>query len=70
MTHTLLSNAFLLAITLQSFGAIASQEPLPSWHNTQSKQSIMAFVKEETKPNSDNLVNKGERIATCDNDGT
>jgi hypothetical protein len=74
MTHTsflkLFLNAFLLAITLQSFGAIASQEPLPSWHNTQSKQTIMAFVKEVTNPDSTNFVKKSERIATFDNDGT
>ena len=74
MTHTsrlkLFLNAFLLAITLQSLGAIASQEPLPSWHNTQSKQTIMAFVKEVTSPNSANFVKKSERIATFDNDGT
>lgn len=74
MTHKslikLFSNAFLLAITLQCVGAIAAQEPLASWHNTQSKQTIMAFVKEVTSPNSANFVKKSERIATFDNDGT
>jgi phosphoserine phosphatase len=60
----------VLAITLQCGVATATQQPLPSWHNTKSKKRIMAFVKEVTNPNSAKFVNKNKRIATFDNDGT
>ncbi|MFT7088608.1 MAG: phosphoglycolate phosphatase-like HAD superfamily hydrolase [Glaciecola sp.] len=50
--------------------ATAAQEPLASWHNTKSKQTIIAFVSEVTDPNSANFVIKSERVATFDNDGT
>jgi len=51
-------------------GAIAAREPLPSWHDTRSKQTIMTFIKEVTDPNSAKFVKKSERVATFDNDGT
>jgi phosphoglycolate phosphatase-like HAD superfamily hydrolase len=50
--------------------ATAAQEPLASWHNTKSKQTIIAFVSEVTDPNSANFVIKSVRVATFDNDGT
>ena len=70
MTRKLLLQSFLLAITLQYMGAIAAREPLPSWHDTRSKQTIMTFIKEVTDPNSAKFVKKSERVATFDNDGT
>lgn len=70
MTRKLLLNSFFLAITLQCVAAIASQNPLPSWNNIHSKQTIITFVNEVTDPNSTTFVKKSERIATFDNDGT
>lgn len=49
---------------------IVSYDPLPSWNDTASKKSILAFVKKVTKPGSPDFVPVEERIATFDNDGT
>jgi len=45
-------------------------DPLPSWNDTTTKQSIVAFVESVTDPSSDSFVKVEERIATFDNDGT
>ncbi len=44
-------------------------DPLPSWNDGKSKQSIVAFVEKVTKEGSDDFVPVAERIATFDNDG-
>lgn len=43
---------------------------LPSWNNTQTKQTILNFVAAVTDENGPNYVPPAERIATFDNDGT
>jgi len=63
---------FLLALTL-TFGSLAmaqAADPLPSWNDGPTKQSIMAFVAKVTAPNSSDVVPAPERIAVFDNDGT
>ncbi|MCG6909893.1 MAG: haloacid dehalogenase-like hydrolase [Deltaproteobacteria bacterium] len=45
-------------------------DPLPSWNNGQTKQSILAFVKNVTTSGSPGFLPPSERIATFDNDGT
>jgi len=45
-------------------------EPLPSWNEGPTKQSIMAFVAKVTPPGSPDFVPEPERIAVFDNDGT
>jgi hypothetical protein len=45
-------------------------DPLPSWNQGPSKQSIITFVEKVTKPGSPDFVPIPERIATFDNDGT
>jgi phosphoglycolate phosphatase-like HAD superfamily hydrolase len=70
MTSKSILILFALAITFHDTLATATQAPLPSWHNTQSKQTIITFVKEVTDPNSATFVSKNKRIATFDNDGT
>ncbi len=45
-------------------------DPLPSWNEGKTKQSIVTFVKRVTKPGSPDFVPPAERIATFDNDGT
>ncbi|MBQ0721055.1 MAG: haloacid dehalogenase-like hydrolase [Gammaproteobacteria bacterium] len=47
----------------------ATTDPLPSWNEGKSKQSIIAFVTAVTKVGSANFVPPAERIATFDNDG-
>lgn len=50
--------------------ASVKNDPLPSWNKGAVKTSIIAYVKDVTNPNSKNFINKADRIATFDNDGT
>ena len=45
-------------------------DPLPSWNEGATKQSIVDFVEEVTNEASPSYVNPEDRIATFDNDGT
>ena len=45
-------------------------DPLPSWNDGSTKQSIVDFVDEVTNEASPNYVNPEDRISTFDNDGT
>ena len=45
-------------------------DPLPSWNEGKTKQSIVSFVNEVTKQGSPGYSTPNERIATFDNDGT
>ncbi len=45
-------------------------DPLPSWNDGKSKQSIAAFVEKVTKKGTPDFVPAPERIAVFDNDGT
>jgi phosphoglycolate phosphatase-like HAD superfamily hydrolase len=61
----------LVALLLFPVVAFAqSVDPLPSWNEGTSKQSIVSFVEKVTKPGSPDFVPLAERIATFDNDGT
>ena len=44
--------------------------PLPSWNDNDTKQTILTFVEAVTDPGSSSFVPPAERIATFDNDGT
>ncbi len=44
--------------------------PLPSWNDTVTKQSILSFIQVVTDPASAHFVPPVDRIATFDNDGT
>ncbi|HXY50246.1 MAG TPA: HAD family hydrolase [Terriglobales bacterium] len=48
----------------------AQSDPLPSWNDTASKKTIIAFVEKVTKEGSPDFVPLSQRIATFDNDGT
>lgn len=50
--------------------ASAADDPLPSWNDTASKKTIIAFVDKVTKEGSPEFVVPPERIAVFDNDGT
>jgi hypothetical protein len=47
-----------------------SIDPLPSWNEGKSKQSIIDFVNDVSNENSPNYIKPEDRIATFDNDGT
>jgi len=63
---------FLLTTFFFSFKGIQndSRDPLPSWNDGNTKQSIINFVNDVTNQTSPNYVKPSERIATFDNDGT
>src|SRR5438552_7771200 len=65
----------LIAVALVSALAFTAtiaqaQDPLPSWNDGKTKQSITEFVGKVTKEGSSDFVPPNERIATFDNDGT
>lgn len=66
-----LLTVFALGITLAYGGLVVAQtnDPLPSWNDGKSKQSIVEFVTKVTKKGSPDFVSIPERIATFDNDG-
>lgn len=45
-------------------------DPLPTWNDTPTKQTILNFVASVTDEASPHYVSPPERIATFDNDGT
>src|ERR1700712_5316312 len=58
------------ALLLAAGCASVPTDPLPSWNQGQTKQSILDFVGKVTTPGSPDFVPAPERIATFDNDGT
>ena len=50
--------------------AQTSADPLPSWNDGATKQSITDFVSRVTTQGGPDFVPPGQRIATFDNDGT
>jgi phosphoglycolate phosphatase-like HAD superfamily hydrolase len=61
-----------LVCTLPISGLAVAEaaDPLPSWNDGTSRQSIIDFVAKVTKEGSTDFVPPAERIATFDNDGT
>ncbi len=55
------------APTLEEETAIT--DPLPSWNEGETKNSIISFVNEVTDPGSAHFIEVADRIATFDNDG-
>src|SRR5262245_33007565 len=74
MRTTRVSNAVVAATLIFALAFAATvayaADPLPSWNDGKSKQSIVDFVAKVTKEGSPNFVPSGERIAVFDNDGT
>lgn len=60
----------LVAIVLAGLTDAQAQDPLPSWNDGKTKQSITGFVGKVTKEGTSDFVLPNERIATFDNDGT
>ncbi|MEX6686789.1 HAD family hydrolase [Danxiaibacter flavus] len=60
-----------LTIVASAFGrGLHAQDPLPSWNDGKTKQSIIDFVKNVTTEGSPKFVPAEDRVATFDNDGT
>src|SRR5262245_2953282 len=78
MPASLVSRRAVLASLLASSAAMpiaassawAQGDPLPSWNEGPSKQSILSFVAAVSRDGSPDFVPAPERIATFDNDGT
>lgn len=68
--HVGLAFSLLLAICLAPFLALAQSDPLPSWNDGRSKQSIISFVGRVTKSGDVEYVPEARRVAVFDNDGT
>lgn len=60
----------LITVASAFGGNLHAQDPLPSWNDGKTKQSIIDFVKEVTAEGSPKFVPAEDRIATFDNDGT
>jgi hypothetical protein len=63
--------ALLIALVFTATASMAqAADPLSSWNDGPTKQSIMAFVAKVTTVGSSDFVPAPERIAVFDNDGT
>ncbi len=60
----------ILQIFPMQFIVAQTVDPLPSWNEGETKQSIIAFVKAVTEADSPDFIKPQDRIATFDNDGT
>jgi hypothetical protein len=65
--QNLIAAALVCALALTTAVAQAA-DLLPSWNDSNAKQSIIAFVEKVTKPGSPDFVPMPERIATFDTD--
>jgi hypothetical protein len=61
---------FLVVIGLCGVATAQASDPLPSWNEGQTKQTIIEFVAKVTNKESPDFVPPPERIAVFDNDGT
>ena len=59
-----------LAAAVSASAALAQDDPLPLWNDGDTKAAIVAFVESVTTDESANFIEKADRIATFDNDGT
>ena len=60
----------IFSLVVLASGASAETDPLPSWNDGPTKQSIVDFVTKVTTEGGPDFVKPEERIATFDNDGT
>jgi phosphoglycolate phosphatase-like HAD superfamily hydrolase len=69
-TGKFIVTALVTAVLACASTMVHAQDPLPSWNDGKTRQSILAFVQKVTTPGSPDFVPVAERIATFDNDGT
>ena len=70
LLSTLAALPALHALPSSVFAQAQAGDPLPSWNDGRTKQSILEFVAAVTREGTPNFVPPSERIATFDNDGT
>jgi haloacid dehalogenase-like hydrolase len=70
MKKVLLAALVTCAVLFTGLAMAEAFDPLPSWNDGKSRQSIIDFVTKVTTPGSADFVPPAERIATFDNDGT
>ena len=58
--------AFAAFPVVSALAQTPATDPLPSWNDTATKNSIVTFVERVTKQGSPDLVPPAERIATFD----
>jgi hypothetical protein len=68
--HVLNRSLFFVAAVACFAAAARAADPLPSWNEGPTKQSIIEFVEKVTTEGSPDFVPVEDRIATFDNDGT
>ena len=68
-TQILIASVLICALARVATASHAA-DPLPSWNDGKTKQSIVDFVAKVTKDGSPDFVPPADRIATFDNDGT
>jgi hypothetical protein len=68
--HALLLWVGLLVFAVVPAGAETGTDPLPSWNDGVTKQSIIDYVTRVTKEGGPDYVAPKDRLATFDNDGT
>ncbi len=59
-----------MTLALVLMGTAWGKDPLPSWNEGATKQSIIAFVDKTTREGSPDHIDPSRRIAVFDNDGT
>lgn len=64
------NTALAILFVCFTFMGCAVTDPLPSWNEGPTKEAIIQFVKKTTTPASADFVEKQQRIAVFDNDGT
>lgn len=60
----------LFVVVCMVASCASAADPLPSWNEGPTKQSIIAFVTSVTEQKSDSYVQPTDRVAVFDNDGT
>ncbi|MEN6370536.1 MAG: HAD family hydrolase [Armatimonadota bacterium] len=66
----ILTSLLTVIVIAQLIAVSRAAEPLPSWVDNPTKESIIQFVKAATYKGSQNYIPPEERIAVFDNDGT
>src|SRR5262245_18622018 len=69
-TRILLLGLLWLLLGLALAPADAADDPLPSWNDGTTKQSIVDFITRVTLEGGPDYVKPDDRVATFDNDGT
>lgn len=65
-----LSSLLALVTAFSGIAVAVMNDPLVSWNDGETKQTLLSFVEKVTDPSSQDFVQPAQRIAVFDNDGT